>query len=113
MLNIEFLIIKKTWTTWKLVLNKNKDSTFESSQGTSEPSVSLVHQVGLWTRLDSLSLDFSWRRDRDKILYHQVMISIPKNQRSYLAEVRSRQNLLYKGGGTEIVKPQWGKDEWE
>ena len=58
-----------SWVKWRTVLNRNTDSTCESSLVTSEPFSETAHQVGLWTSLNYLSLDYSWRWDGIRYLF--------------------------------------------
>ena len=54
-------LIKFSWKTWRLLLNKDANSTREPLMRTPELFSESAHQVGLWTYLDTLSLDQSWR----------------------------------------------------
>ena len=56
----KFNLLFKIWVTRKLVLWRNIDNTRESSLKISEPYCEPVNQVGLWTGLDSLLLNYSW-----------------------------------------------------
>ena len=96
---------------------------------------SLAYQAGLWIHLDSLWLDYSWGLDMNMIHFHQIIqnwcfqnpvvrcsrLITPGDDRHpkrleiipNLVEIRTKNNLAFKGGKNEIYPIPMGRDEWE